>query len=77
MVPSLSQINKAMAQPAAPPKCTTVNIKQKIFALAESYAGTGDSDFTKQKSFDPLIAQLLKQQPQPPVRERLSLLAGA
>jgi hypothetical protein len=77
MLSSLSRIDGAIAQALAPSKDATLNTKQQILELAEFYAGTGDPDFAKQRSFDPLITRLLAERPQPPIRERLSLLAGA
>jgi hypothetical protein len=67
----------AIAQDLTLPKDSVILIKQKILALAQSYSGRGDPDFSKQKSFEPLIAELLALQPQPSVRDRAKLLAGA
>ncbi len=53
------------------------SVKQKILDLAQSYSGQGDPDLSKQNSFNPLIAELLRLQPQQPVSKRIDLLAGA
>ncbi len=55
----------------------TEEIKQKIFHLAESYEGQGDPDQSKQRSLDILVQKLIKQNPMPPVKDRISVLAGA
>ncbi|MGY8904061.1 MAG: hypothetical protein ACKVIH_05875 [Burkholderiales bacterium] len=52
-------------------------IKAEIITLAQSFAGQGDPDFSKQKAFDTLIQKLLLANPQPPLKERLPLLHGA
>ncbi len=70
-------MSSVFAQTLSNTKNTAVETKQEILALARSYAGMGDPDFSKQKSFEPLIEKLLKQKPQPPVRERVKLLSGA
>lgn len=51
--------------------------KREILTLAESYSGQGDPDRSKQKSFESLVQKLLSQAPQPALKDRLSLLAGA
>jgi hypothetical protein len=51
-------------------------IKSEIIKLAQSYAGQGDPDYSKQKSFEPLIEKLLLANPQSPLAERLPLLHG-
>lgn len=52
-------------------------IKAAIITLAQSFAGQGDPDFSRQKAFDPLIQKLLLANPQPPLKERLPVLYGA
>lgn len=52
-------------------------IKTEIVSLASSYAGQGDSDFSKQKSLDILVQKLFLIAPQPPIKERLKFLYGA
>lgn len=52
-------------------------VKERIFQLAESFRGQGDPDFSKQDQLEPLVDELVALAPQPPVRNRLSLLAGA
>lgn len=51
--------------------------KQQILALATAYSGQGDPDYSKQQALEALIAPLLALAPQPPVADRLELLAGA
>lgn len=51
--------------------------KREILALAQSFAGQGDPDFSKQQALEALITPLLALAPQPPVRDRLELLAAA
>ncbi len=53
-----------------------VSVKQQILNLANSYVGQGDPDRSKQKSLERLVQQLLELSPQPPVKDRLSLLHG-
>lgn len=53
------------------------DLKTQIVALAQSYQGQGDPDFSKQKSLDVLVAKLLAVSPQSPVKERLPFLYGA
>ncbi len=55
---------------------TVAVIKADILALAQSYIGQGDPDFSKQRALELLVRELLGAAPQPPVRERLDLLAG-
>ncbi|MEM1047781.1 MAG: hypothetical protein AAGL24_16610 [Pseudomonadota bacterium] len=52
-------------------------LKQEIFALAETFKGQGDPDFSRQRAFEPLITELLRLNPQPPIADRLPVLAGA
>ena len=51
-------------------------IKSKIVQLAKSFEGQGDPDFSKQNAFTPLVQELLAIAPQPPVEDRLDVLAG-
>lgn len=51
--------------------------KQQILALAQSFSGQGDPDFSRQQALEAVIAPLLALAPQPPVSARLELLAGA
>ena len=51
--------------------------KADVLALARRLVGRGDPDGSLQRRLDPLVARLLEAAPQPPVRERLGLLAGA
>jgi hypothetical protein len=51
--------------------------KKEIFDLAKTYYGQGDVDGGKQKNMDRLVEKLLQEAPQPPISERLDLLAGA
>ena len=53
------------------------NVKQEILDLAQSYAGQGDPDFAKQRSLEALVQKLIAVSPQPPVKDRLTLLYGA
>ena len=51
-------------------------IKAEILELANSYAGQGDPDFSKQNQLNTLVDELLEAAPQPPIEERLELLYG-
>ncbi len=51
-------------------------IKADILDTAQKYAGQGDPDFNIQNELQPLVDELLEASPQPPVRERLHLLAA-
>jgi hypothetical protein len=51
-------------------------VKTDLLELASSYSGLGDADFSKQRSLELKIDELLKIRPQPPVRERVALIAG-
>ncbi len=53
------------------------NLKDQIVSLAASYEGQGDPDQSKQKTIDVLVEMLVKENPMPPVSERISILAGA
>jgi hypothetical protein len=52
-------------------------LKREILALAASFAGQGDPDFSKQRAIEGLIAPLLAAAPQRPVSQRLDVLTGA
>lgn len=52
------------------------SLKKQIVSLAESYAGQGDPDFSKQKSLEFLVNQLIAKNPMTPVKDRLALLNG-
>ncbi len=52
------------------------SLKTEIVKLALSYQGQGDPDFSKQRSFDPLIAKLIELVPQEPVKSRILLISG-
>lgn len=52
-------------------------LKEQIIALAKTFEGQGDPDFSKQRALDPLVQQLLAIAAQPPVQQRLSILVGS
>lgn len=56
---------------------TTESLKQQIFQLAKSYEGQGDPDQSKQKTIEVLAQKLVQQNPMPPIKDRISTLAGA
>lgn len=56
---------------------TTADLKKQILQLAQSYEGQGDPDQSKQKTLEPLVDELVKLNPMPPVKDRLTLLDGA
>lgn len=58
-------------------KSQKTELKKQIIALAKSFEGQGDPDFSKQAALDPLVQQLLALEPQAPIQERLPILAGA
>ncbi|MGD8252620.1 MAG: hypothetical protein PVF20_09910 [Desulfobacterales bacterium] len=51
-------------------------IKADILELSIRYIGQGDPGFDKQQSLDVLVEELISVAPQPPVKERLHLIAG-
>ena len=51
-------------------------IKADILNLSQTFIGQGDPDFSKQRALEVLVAELLAAAPQPPVGQRLDLLAG-
>ncbi len=67
---ALAATESATTQPAV------VQLKNDIVRLAQSYAGQGDPDFSKQASFQPLIDSLLALRPQAPVSQRIATIAG-
>lgn len=56
---------------------STARLKEDILKLANSFAGQGDPDYSKQRSLEALIEELLKANPRPPALERLPLIQGA
>lgn len=66
----------ARAEPS-PEQAQIETLKSEIFALADSFLGQGDPDFSRQRQLDALVGELLSANPQPPVRERLDMLEGA
>lgn len=67
----------ALAQSLSQPMKSAGDVKGRIIQLAQSYAGQGDPDFARQRSLDVLVNQLVALSPQPPLKDRLSLLYGA
>ncbi len=65
-----------MTSPGATQERSVAEIKAEIFALAESFKGQADPDFSRQKQLDVLVDELLDAAPQPPVTDRLDLLYG-
>jgi hypothetical protein len=61
----------------AAPSSEVEALKREILALAQSFSGQGDPDYSKQHALEALIAPLLAAAPQPPVVDRLELLAAA
>lgn len=51
-------------------------IKADIVALAQSFQGQGDADFSRQIALQTLVAELLSVRAQAPVKERLPLIRG-
>lgn len=56
---------------------TTESLKEQIFELAKSYEGQGDPDQSKQKILEVLVQKLIQQNQMPPIKDRISILAGA
>lgn len=54
-----------------------VVLKQKIVSLAQSFQGQADPDQSLQKRLEVLTNELILKSPMPPVKDRLSLVAGA
>jgi hypothetical protein len=52
-------------------------LKAEVVALAASFAGQGDPDYTIQHALEGVIAPLLAAAPPPPVADRLPFLYGA
>lgn len=51
-------------------------LRTDIIALAQSFSGQADPDYSKQQALEILVAKLLAAAPQPPVKERLDDLYG-
>jgi hypothetical protein len=51
-------------------------MKRELIYLASQFTGQGDPDFKIQNQLEPYVERLLKMNPQPPVKERLTLLHG-
>lgn len=51
-------------------------VKSKLIAVASIYTGQGDPDFKIQDRLTPYVNRLLELNPQPPVKDRLTLLYG-
>ncbi|MGQ0542860.1 MAG: hypothetical protein ACT4O9_13560 [Blastocatellia bacterium] len=58
-------------------KKSTDKLKEDILKLANSFAGQGDPDYSKQRSLESLVDELLTADPQPTARERLPMIQGA
>lgn len=54
----------------------SIQLKNNILTLAESYQGQGDPESKIQNSLVPLVDKLIALNPQKPVKDRLNLLAG-
>lgn len=54
-----------------------MDLKNQILVMAKSFEGQGDPDQSKQQKIEVLVNQLVQLSPMRPVRERISLLAGA
>ncbi len=54
---------------------TLKDVKKDIIDLAQSYMGIDDADFTLQRTFEPLLAELLTLAEMPSVEQRLDLLS--
>jgi hypothetical protein len=65
------------AAPAHAASADVAQIKTSILAMATSFSGQGDPDFSRQKALEPLVQQLLAANPQAPLSARLPLLYGA
>lgn len=74
---ALALFTGAWINPAAASREEVASVKAEIFALAESFRGQGDPDFSRQDALEPLVQRLLSLSPQPPVAERLPILRGA
>lgn len=68
MVPALSTAATASPEVA--------RLKAEIVALASTYTGQGDPDFSKQESLDVLVDKLVALAPAQPIAQRLDVLAG-
>lgn len=52
-------------------------VKSEIMAVARTYQGQGDADFSRQAKIDALVNELVAASPQVRVTDRLSLLTGS
>lgn len=53
------------------------DLKSQILEMAKSFEGQGDPDQSKQNTLEPLVEKLIQANPMPPVKDRISTLAGA
>jgi hypothetical protein len=67
----------ALMQQSAQAARPLLNIKDDIVALAKAHQGEGDPQQLIQQQLQVLIDELLQGYPQPPIKERLTLLQGA
>lgn len=51
-------------------------VKKELILRASKYTGQGDPDFKIQQELEPFVNRLIELNPQPPVRDRLSLIYG-
>ena len=56
---------------------STESLKAQILQLAKSYEGQGDPDQSKQKNLENIVDKLVRQNPMPPIKDRIPILAGA
>lgn len=68
----MTQVSQASQQEE-----NVAELKSQILSLAQSYQGQGDADQSKQKTVEVLVQKLIKENPMPPVKDRIALLAGA
>jgi hypothetical protein len=76
-VMSVAALAVPLGAARAAPSTEVDALKREILALAESFKGQGDPDYAIQTALEAAIAPLLAVVPQPPVADRLPLLAGA
>jgi hypothetical protein len=55
---------------------TVEELKAELVLRASKYTGQGDPDFKIQNELEPFVNRMLELNPQPPVKERLTLLHG-
>ena len=55
---------------------STDSLKNRILQLARSYEGQGDPDQSKQRTIEVLVQKLVEENPMPPIKDRLTTLAG-